>query len=44
MHWQILILRMVFHYPRSDPKVQNAALEVMQHCSISTAALGMSIE
>lgn len=35
---------MVFGRKRTDPLVQKTALEVMQHCSISTAALGMSID
>lgn len=41
---QILLLRRVFQYPREDGRVQNAALEVLKHCSTSTALLGMSIE
>lgn len=41
---QILLLRRVFKYTRSDPRVQSAAQQVLQHCSWSTAALGMSIE
>ncbi|OCF35433.1 hypothetical protein I316_02985 [Kwoniella heveanensis BCC8398] len=41
---KILLLRMVFRYPRDDIRVQNAAQQVLQHCSWSTAALGMSID
>ncbi|KAK8869887.1 hypothetical protein IAR55_000455 [Kwoniella newhampshirensis] len=41
---KILLLRMVFRYPRDDARVQNAAQQVLQHCSWSTAALGMSID
>lgn len=37
-------MRMVFGRTRSDPAVQSAAQQVLQHCSISTAALGMSID
>jgi hypothetical protein len=43
-HLQILLLRMVFMYPREDARVQAAAMEVLKHCSTSTALLGMSIE
>jgi hypothetical protein len=35
---------MVFMYPREDARVQAAAMEVLKHCSTSTALLGMSIE
>ncbi|WWD15837.1 hypothetical protein CI109_100261 [Kwoniella shandongensis] len=41
---KILLLRMVFKYPREDARVQSAAQQVLQHCSWSTAALGMSID
>ncbi|WWD01492.1 hypothetical protein V866_008436 [Kwoniella sp. B9012] len=41
---KILLLKMVFKYPREDIRVQNAAQQVLQHCSWSTAALGMSID
>nr|XP_018263926.1 uncharacterized protein I303_03802 [Kwoniella dejecticola CBS 10117]OBR86084.1 hypothetical protein I303_03802 [Kwoniella dejecticola CBS 10117] len=41
---KILLLTMVFKYPREDLRVQNAAQQVLQHCSWSTAALGMSID
>ncbi|WVR05106.1 hypothetical protein IAU60_002118 [Kwoniella sp. DSM 27419] len=41
---KILLLRMVFKYRRDDIRVQNAAQQVLQHCSWSTAALGMSID
>nr|XP_019013451.1 uncharacterized protein I206_01518 [Kwoniella pini CBS 10737]OCF52232.1 hypothetical protein I206_01518 [Kwoniella pini CBS 10737] len=41
---KILLLTMVFRYPREDIRVQNAAQQVLQHCSWSTAALGMSID
>lgn len=41
---QILLLRMVFGYTRDHDKVQDAALQVLTHCSTSTALLGMSIE
>nr|XP_019042792.1 hypothetical protein I302_08499 [Kwoniella bestiolae CBS 10118]OCF21722.1 hypothetical protein I302_08499 [Kwoniella bestiolae CBS 10118] len=41
---KILLLKMVFNYPRADVRVQNAAQQVLQHCSWSTAALGMSID
>jgi len=41
---QILLLRMVFGYTREHDKVQDAALQVLTHCSTSTALLGMSIE
>lgn len=44
IHCQILLLRRVFKYTRDDPRVQSAAQQVLQHCSWSTAALGMSIE
>jgi hypothetical protein len=35
---------MVFKYPRDHACVQSAAMEVLKHCSTSTALLGMSIE
>ncbi|KAL1413546.1 hypothetical protein Q8F55_001320 [Vanrija albida] len=41
---KILLLRMVYGRARDDSSVQAAAQEVLQHCSISTAALGMSID
>ncbi|WVO21944.1 uncharacterized protein IAS62_003264 [Cryptococcus decagattii] len=41
---KILLLRRVFKYTRDDPRVQSAAQQVLQHCSWSTAALGMSID
>nr|ODN81204.1 hypothetical protein L203_05710 [Cryptococcus depauperatus CBS 7841] len=41
---KILLLRRVFKFSRDDFRVQNAAQQVLQHCSWSTAALGMSIE
>lgn len=41
---KILLLRMVYGRSRDDSSVQAAAQEVLQHCSISTAALGMSID
>jgi len=37
-------MRLVFGRDRSHPDVQHAAQQVLQHCSISTAALGMSID
>ncbi|EIW69623.1 hypothetical protein TREMEDRAFT_68786 [Tremella mesenterica DSM 1558] len=41
---KILLLRNVFKYPREDARVQDAAVEVLRHCSTSTALLGMSID
>ncbi|ODN84722.1 hypothetical protein, variant 2 [Cryptococcus amylolentus CBS 6039] len=41
---KILLLRRIFKYPREDARVQRAAQQVLQHCSWSTAALGMSID
>jgi hypothetical protein len=41
---QILLLRRVFMYPREDGRVQEAALEVLKHCSTSAGLLGMAIE
>ncbi|ORY33748.1 fungal-specific transcription factor domain-domain-containing protein, partial [Naematelia encephala] len=41
---KILLLRRVFKYPRQDLRVQNAATRVLEHCSTSTALLGMSID
>ncbi|RSH78322.1 uncharacterized protein EHS24_002041 [Apiotrichum porosum] len=41
---KILLLRMAYGRRRGDPEVQEAAQEVLQHCSVSTAALGMSID
>lgn len=35
---------MVFGRKATDELVQKSALDVLQHCSISTAALGMSID
>ncbi|WWC90117.1 uncharacterized protein L201_005050 [Kwoniella dendrophila CBS 6074] len=41
---KILLLKMVFKCHQDDVRVQNAAQQVLQHCSWSTAALGMSID
>lgn len=41
---KILLWRMVFGRPRSDADVQASAQQILQHCSVSTAALGMSID
>lgn len=41
---KILLMRKVFGRGRDDADVQAAAQQVLQHCSISTAALGMSID
>lgn len=41
---RILLFRKVYGRSRDDADVQAAAQEVLQHCSVSTAALGMSID
>lgn len=40
---KILLLTMVFGMNKSSPLIQESAEQVLQHCSVSTAALGMSL-
>ena len=41
---QIMLLRDVFQVPRNDPRVQEAALAIIERCFESTKHMGMAVE